>query len=35
MRLEKVRMVQFTKMQGIGNDFVIVDAIQEPDLPSD
>ncbi|MEZ0325240.1 MAG: diaminopimelate epimerase [Fimbriimonas sp.] len=28
-------MVKFTKMHGIGNDFVMVDAIQEPEMPAD
>lgn len=27
--------IQFTKMQGIGNDFVVVDCIQDSQLPSD
>ena len=28
-------MIPFTKMQGIGNDFVVVDALREVSLPPD
>ena len=28
-------MIPFTKMQGIGNDFVVIDALRETSLPSD
>lgn len=27
--------IQFTKMQGIGNDFIVVDALQQSSLPAD
>ncbi len=28
-------MIPFTKMQAIGNDFVMVDTLQHPELPKD
>ena len=29
------KSIQFTKMQGIGNDFIVIDAFQQTELPSD
>ncbi len=31
----QLMLISFTKMEGIGNDFVMLDAIQQPDLPLD